>query len=127
MKKIFFYLFFIPFVLVNIYGCWFIFGGAVGAAGAYAISKDTLQGETDKPYNSLWNSALLVSKIRGNILQEDSSKGYIELEAESSRVEIRLIRVTRATTRVMISARKYHLPNLSLAQDLYVKIIEEAR
>lgn len=129
MKKKIFYLCLIPLISVNILGCLgaFVIGGAAGALGAYYVSKDTLQGETDKPYDHLWNAALMVSRIRGNIKQEDNTRGYIELEADSSRVWIRLIRLTRSTTRLRISARKYHLPNIELAQDIFVKIIEQAR
>jgi hypothetical protein len=127
MKKIIFFLLIVPLVLMNLYGCWFIVGGAVGAAGAYVVSKDTVQGDTDKPYDSLWNAALTVSKFRGTIKQEDYPGGYIELEADSTRVYIRLIRLTQATTRFKVKARKYHLPNLSLAQDLFVKIMQQAQ
>lgn len=104
-----------------------IIGGAVGALGGYAISKDTVQGETDTSYDTLWNAALTVSRIRGTVKSEDSIRGYLELEAESSKVYIRLIRLTQATTRLRISCRKYHLPNLTLAQDLFVKIMEQAK
>lgn len=115
-------------ILVTVLGCApLIVGGAVGALGGYASSKDTIQGETDKSYESLWNSALTVSKIRGQIKYEDMAKGYIELEAESSKVYIRLIRLTAATTRLKVSARKYHFPNLELAQDIFIKIMEQAR
>jgi len=127
MKKAIFIYFFLPLVLLNIMGCIFVLGGAAGALGAYGVSRDTIRAETDKPYNMLWDSALTVSRIRGTIIQEDSQKGYIELQVESSRVWIRLIRLTQATTRIRISARRYHLPNLDLAQDIFVKIMEEAR
>lgn len=127
MKKAIFIYFFLPLVLLNIMGCIFVLGGAAGALGAYGVSRDTIRAETDKPYDMLWNSALTVSRIRGTIIQEDSQKGYIELQVESSRVWIRLIRLTQATTRIRISARRYHLPNLDLAQDIFVKIMEEAR
>ena len=127
MKKIF-YLTGVAIIAMNILGCAaFIVGGAVGALGAYAVSKDTVQGETDKPYEGLWSAAVKVSRISGAIKKEDSIRGYIELGAEASRVQIRLSRLTRATTRLRISARKYHLPNLDLAQDLYAKIIDEAK
>lgn len=126
MKKII--LFLIPCIFVSILGCApLIIGGAVGALGGYAASKDTIQGETDKSYDSLWNAALIVSKIRGEIKDENKTKGYIELEAESSKIYIKLIRLTVATTRVRVAARKYHLPNLSLAQDIFVKIMEQTR
>jgi hypothetical protein len=128
MRKIVAFYFLIPFLFLGICGCVpLVIGAAAGGLGAYATSKDTIQGETDKSYDSLWNSALMVSKIRGTVKQEDSAKGYIELEADSSRVWIRLIRLTRATTRLRISARKYHLPDLSLAQDIFVKIMEGVR
>jgi len=126
MKKI--TLFLIPCIFLSILGCApLIVGGAVGALGGYAVSKDTIQGETDKSYDSLWNSALMVGKVRGQIKYEDRPKGYIELEAESSKVYIRLIRLTAATTRLRVSARRYHLPNLNLAQDIFVKIMEQAK
>jgi hypothetical protein len=115
-------------VIVSISGCVpLIIGGAAGALGACAVSKDTIQGETDKPYESLWNSALMVGRIRGVIREEDYTRGYIELQADSSRVRVRLIRMTQETTRLIISARKHHLPNINLAQDLFVKIMEGTR
>lgn len=115
------------FIISNLYGCWFLVGGAVGAAGAYAVSKDTVQGATDKPYDRLWGAAVTIARVRGTVIEEDRLRGYIDLEADSSRVKIRLIRLTSSTTRLKISARKYHLPNLDLAQDLYVRILEEAK
>ncbi len=126
-KRAFFYLL-LPLVLLNISGCApLIVGGAVGALGGYAISKDTIAADTDKPYDLLWNSAVTLARYRGTVKEEDATRGYIQMEAESSLVWIRLIRLTRATTRLRVSARKYRFPNLSLAQDILVKIIEEAR
>jgi hypothetical protein len=121
-------LFLIPCIFLTISGCApLIIGGAVGALGGYAVSKDTIEGATDKSYDSLWEAALTVSKIRGQIKYENKTKGYIESEAESSKVYIRLIRLTVSTTRLRVSARKYHFPNMSLAQDIFVKITEQAR
>lgn len=127
MKRIIGFYFLFSLLFLNITGCVFILGGAAGALGAYGISRDTIQAETDKPYDNLWNAALAVSKIRGIVKQEDYAKGYIELEADKSQVWIRLIRLTRSTTRLRIAARKFHLPNLDLVQDIYVKIMEEAK
>jgi hypothetical protein len=115
------------FLLINICGCWFIIGGAAGAAGAYAVSKDTIQGETDKAYDLLWNAAVKVCRIKGTIQYEDYAKGEIELGADSSKAWVRLIRLTQATVRLKISARKYHFPNMGLAQELFTKIMDEAK
>jgi len=118
----------LPFILISVSGCApLIIGAAAGGLGAYAISKDTVQGDSDKSYDALWESAVSVAGIRGIIQQENANTGYIELSAESSKVWIRLIRLTQATTRIKISARKYHFPNMELAQDIFVKIITGAR
>ncbi|MDD5464850.1 MAG: DUF3568 family protein [Candidatus Omnitrophica bacterium] len=115
-------------LLVSVYGCApLIIGAAAGGLGAYAISKDTVQGDTDKNYEALWESALNVSRTYGLIQQENAGTGYIELGAQSTKVWIKLVRLTQATTRVKVSARKYHFPNMELAQDIFVKIITGAR
>ena len=115
---------FFSFTLLSVYGCApLIIGAAAGGLGAYVVSKDTVQGDTDKNYEALWDSALNVARSRGLIQQENAATGYIELGAESSKVWIKLVRLTQATTRVKVSARKYHFPNMELAQDIFVKII----
>lgn len=104
-----------------------LLGGAAGALGAYATSSDTVQGETDKSLESVWNAASEVGRARGTIKEEDNIRGYLYMEIDSSMVWIRVIKLTQATTRLKISVRKHHLPNLRLAQDLFVKIIEQVR
>jgi len=114
-------------VIVNISGCLpLIVGGAVGALGGYAISRDTIQGEADKPYDNLWAAVLKVGRIRGTIEEQDGVRGYIEVRTDTSRVWIRLIRLTHVTVRLKVSARKHRFPNLDLAQDIFLKIMEEA-
>ena len=109
-------------------GCLpFIVGGAVGALGGYAVSQDTIEGETDKDYNALWDAAKTVAGIRGVIKTEDETRGYMEMEVNSSRVIVQLLRLTKTTVRVKVSARnKLGLPNISLAEDIFVKILELA-
>jgi len=104
-----------------------IVGGAVGALGGYAVSRDTIQGDTDTPYADLWTAATDVGRVRGVIVLQDQTKGVMDLTVGKSKVYIRLIRLTEATTRIRVAARKYHMPDLSLAQDLFVKIVEEAK
>lgn len=126
MKRIALFLF-IPVIFISISGCApLIIGGAVGALGVYAVSKDTIQGDTDKPYDSLWDSAVFVIASKGAIKQEDKTKGHIELKDNSSQIYIRMIRLTRSTVRIRVSARKYHLPNLNLAQEIFTKIMDGA-
>ncbi len=108
-------------------GCAPLLFVAVGGVAVYATSKDTIEGDTDKPYANIWNSALVVCKTRGNIKQEDNARGYIQAEIGSSQVWIRMVKLTRSSNRIKISARKFHLPDVGLAQDLFLKILEGAK
>jgi hypothetical protein len=128
MKKLIVVAGIISVLTVSLCGCApLIIGGVLGGVGAYAASKDTIQGETDKSYESLWESAVKVSRIRGMVKQEDVTKGHIELQTDSGRIWITLVRLTQSTTRVKVSARRFHLSNIALAQDIFVKIMEQAQ
>ena len=129
MKKALYPLFLIPFIAFSLPGCVpLIVGGAVGAVGGYAVSKDTVQGDTDKPYDGLWSTAQEIAKTSGNVKKDDYSKGVIEyISQDSSLVWIRMTRLTRTASRVRVSSRRFHLPNLNLAQDVFVKMIEETK
>ena len=128
MKRTALFYFLFPLFILSMSGCVaLVVGGAVGALGGYAVSKDTIQADSDKPYDRLWNGALNVSRMRGAIRQEAAARGYIEADIEKTKVWIRMVRLTQATTRIRISCRRYHFPNLELAQDLFVKIMEEAK
>ncbi|MDD5432955.1 MAG: DUF3568 family protein [Candidatus Omnitrophica bacterium] len=128
MKKVLSLIVLCSALLTGISGCApLIVGGAVGAIGGYAASRDTVQGETDKNYDSLWNAAVEVARIRGKVKKEDFTKGIIEMQADSSRVTITLVKVTLATTRLKVASRKFHFPNLALSQELFVKIMDFAK
>ena len=128
MKKLAAFCVMVSFLFISIAGCApLIVGALVGGVGGYAISNDTMQGESDTPYDTLWNAAERISKVRGKLKREDMTRGVIELEADSSKVTIQLVRLTRATTRLKVSAHKYYLPNLKLAQDIFMKIMEETK
>ena len=127
MKRILSLLLF-PFILLSISGCVaLVVGAAAGAVGGYAISKDTIQGETERPYEDLWGAAIMVAKVRGVIKQEDQLSGYLEVDVGSDKVRIRLTRLTQTATQIKVSARnKFRLPRLSLAEEIFIKIIESA-
>lgn len=102
-------------------------GAAVGGAGVFAASKDTIQGETDLSYEDVWDAAQMVAKYRGNINTRNFESGILQYSEGKSKVWVKLERVTDSTTRLKISSRKYKMPNLDLAQQVYTKILEEAR
>ena len=127
MKKLLALFVLIPFLITGLSGCVPVFLMAVGGVGVYAISKDTIQGDTDTDYESLWDSAIKVARIRGTVMQEDFNRGYIQIDAKPNKIWIQFVRVTAAATKIRVSARKYKLPNIDLAQDVFIKIIEESK
>jgi hypothetical protein len=115
-------------LLLGVSGCVpLIIGGAAGALGACAVSKDTIQGDTDKAYGRLWNSAMMVARSRGLIKEEDNVRGYLQFQEGSTLVTVKLVQLTRSAVRIKVTARKHHLPDIDLAQDVFVKITEGAR
>jgi hypothetical protein len=124
MKKIVSYLVVIM-LCANLAGCWPVILG-VGAVGGYAISRDTIQGETDKDIGSVWGAAIKVSEVMGIIRAEDRSKGTLAVEVDRNNVNIKVEELTKTTVRLRVSVRnKYLLPNISLAQKMYTKIIQQ--
>ena len=107
-------------------GCIFVVAGAA-ALGGYAVSKDTIQGETDKAFASIWNSSLEVLNIMGIVHTEYKSKGQLEAKIDASDVKVQIEEVTSLVTRLRVSSRRYLLPDIGLAQRLYIKIIEGAK
>lgn len=129
MKRKLYSLLVIVFLAVNLAGCVpLILGAAAGVGIGYAVSRDTVQGDTAKSYESVWESSLEVARSRGSIKKEDKNKGYIEvIEAVGSVVRIRVVPLTRSAVRLRVSCRKNHLPNLDIAQDFFTKIIDGAK
>jgi len=129
MRKIVLAAALIPVLAVSVCGCVPVLLMSVGGVGVYAISKDTIQGDTDTPYESLWDAAMRVARVRGTILQEDFNRGFIHVDANPNRINIQFQRLTASTTKVRVSARKYKkaFPNIELAEQVFIKILEEAR
>lgn len=107
-------------------GCIFLVASSVGALGGYAVSQDTIQGETNKSFSAIWNSSLKVLRIMGTIKTEDKLKGIIEAKVDASDVVVKIEALTPKFVRLRVSARKYLLPNITLSQKIYIKIIEHS-
>jgi len=122
----------IPFIIMLIFcvafsGCIYIVAGTVGALGGYAISKDTMEGITERSYSDIWDTSLKVLSIMGSVISEDEKKGIIEAEIDSSSVKVVIEELAPGVIRLTVTARKLLLPNIKLAQKFYVKIIEHSK
>ncbi len=127
MKKMVALSLIMPFLALGLCGCVPVLLMAVGGIGVYAVSKDTIQADTETSYEAIWDASVKISRTKGAVLQEDFNRGYIEIDARPNKIWIQLIRVSANATKIRVSARKYKLPNIELAQQVFTRIFEESK
>ena len=109
-------------------GC-IVFALGAGAAGGYAISKDELEGFTDKSLEQAWDSGLAVLKGQGGLLLEDKTRGRAEAAIGDAKVKFEAYQVTPKSVRIRVQARKFHsmFPDMKLAQRIYTLVVNELK
>ncbi len=103
-------------------GCVYVIAGGLGALGGYAISPDTVEGDEEVDYDTLWDSAVEVVGIMGLIQTKDYKLGNIEAKINGASVIIDIAQISSSEVRMRVKARKNMLPNIKIAQDVFVKI-----
>lgn len=112
---------------LSLSGCIFVVGAAVGAAGGYVISKDTIQGETDKGIAQIWQATIDVAQTMGIIKIKDVEGNKIEAEINGAHVRVIILSITPATRRLKVTCRKNLLPDLKLAEKVFVNIMQRLK
>lgn len=114
-------------ISLSLSGCLMMWIGA-GAAGGYAIGRDYIQGETDKNFDSVYDSALDIVEIMGVVESKFSNPSIAKIRAkvDTSSLEIIIERLTRQTVRLKVKSRKNLMPNLELAQRVYNNILQQS-
>ena len=103
-------------------GCAPLFLAGIGAVAGYAVSRDSVTVDLDRPYNRAWAAALEETKRQGRLKKEDPSRGRIDARVRESDVVITLEQLTDSTVRVVVRARQKLLPKIDIAQKLGVAI-----
>lgn len=104
-------------------GCALFLVGA-GAAGGYAISKDEVEGYSDKTKSKVFDAAKTVLLAEGLIQVQDKEAGILEALVGESQVKVTLEQVSVKTVKIRVQGRKVKglFPDIGLAQDVYGKI-----
>jgi hypothetical protein len=102
--------------------CIYVIAGGVGALGGYAVSPDTVEGESDTSYDTAWDSATEVLSIMGTVNTKDYKLGNIVATIDGSKVTVDVSQISSEAVRFRVKARKNMLPNIKVAQDVFVKI-----
>jgi len=102
-------------------GCAVLLLGA-GAAGGYAIGKDSVKNHYDLSQDRVFRQALGAVKEVGQILEEDSAHGVIRAMVRETSVTITVKPLTKKTVELKVKARKALMPDIEVAQQIYNKI-----
>lgn len=112
-------------IVMSLNGCIYLVVGSLGALGGYVVSPDTVEGITSREEGEVWDTALQVVSIMGNVLEKNQSDGIILAKIIGAKVTVNIIPVHQSSIKLRVKARKSFLPKISVAQDVYVKIMNE--
>ena len=104
-------------------GCFYVVLGGLAAAGGYAVSQDTIQGETEKGFDAVWDTAVETLSIMGLINSQSRELGKITAVVNGAKITVNVLQLTPSTNRLKVKARKSLFPSISNAQNIYIKIM----
>lgn len=111
-------------VAVHLSGCAAVLLGA-GAAGGYAVSRDSVKNSFDLSQETVFQRSLAVMKEMGLVTLEDSAHGLIRAKVEGVNVTITVKPITKKSVELKVKARnQWLLPEIDVAQAVYTKILE---
>ena len=104
-------------------GCVYLVVGGIGAVGGYIVSPDTVEGITSNDVALVWDTAIETTSVMGLINESEESGGIILASIHGAKITITIVSLSVSTTKLTVKARKSFLPRISLAQDVFVKIM----
>ena len=111
---------------ISVNSCVYLIIGGVGALGGYVASLDTFEGILmDKEQSDVWQAASDVISIMGIISERSESGGIIVAKIQNTKVTVTIFQMSKSTVRLTVKARKAFFPRIKLAQEVYVKIVNE--
>ncbi|MDP2653716.1 MAG: hypothetical protein Q8Q08_06755 [Candidatus Omnitrophota bacterium] len=106
-------------------GCVYMVIGGVGALGGYYVSPDTVEGIlTDKQQDDIWDASVDVLSIMGIITERSEPGGVIMAKVQGAKVTINITQISQSSVKISVKARRAFFPKIRLAQDIYVKIVD---
>ncbi len=112
-------------VLVQLSGCVFLIATGVGAAGGYAVTRDTIQGEYDARQADAYRAALEVCGMLGTVLAKSPSQGSVQATVNQAKVTVTITPLTQEAIRIKVKARRGIFPRLGTAERVFVKIVSQ--
>ncbi len=104
-------------------GCVYLVIGGLGALGGYIVSPDTVEGITGHDQADVWDVAYEVASIMGTIQESKESAGILNARINGAKVTITVLPMSSSAVKVIVKARKSFFPKISVAQDVYIKVM----
>lgn len=104
-------------------GCIYLVVGGIGAVGGYIVSPDTVEGVTGNDIDIVWDTIVETISVMGLIDESDEAAGMMLASIHGAKITVIVVSLSESTTRLTVKARKAFLPRISLAQDVFVKIM----
>ena len=104
-------------------GCAVLLVGA-GAAGGYAIGRDSVKNLFDLPAEAVFRASREVVAKEGLITIEDARNGLLKATVEGATVTVTVKPVTKKTVELKVKARDNIFPKVDIAQAIYTRILE---
>ena len=118
--------FFLASLVLSLSSCVYLVIGGMGALGGYVVSPDTVEGIlTEKEQADVWQAAIDVVSIMGIISEKSEPGGVIVAKVENAKVTVTIFQLSKSTVRLTVKARKAFFPKIKIAQEVYVKIVNE--
>lgn len=111
------------FVLFSLNGCIYLVVGGIGAVGGYIVSPDTVEGLTENDLVDVWDGTLEIVSIMGTIKEQNENSGFLVAKISGAEVTIKILKLNESNVKVSVKARKAYLPKISVAQDVFVKLM----
>ena len=110
-------------VIFALQGCIYLVVGGIGALGGYVVSPDTVEGLTEVDETALWDTSIEILSVMGSITESKEEGGVILAKVSGTVVTVSIIPMSEVSTKVRVKARKSMFPKISVAQEVYVKIL----
>ena len=113
----------IPLLAVCLNGCIYLAIGGAGALGGYIVSPDAVEGLAESDTEQVWDTAVEVVSIMGLVESKNEAGGVIKARISGASVTVMVLEMSSSSVKLSVKARKHYLPKISLAQDVFVKIM----
>lgn len=97
----------------------------VGAAGGYAISRDSISNQFELPASHLYHMSREVMGELGIVTREDESRGWMNGTVGGVSVTLTIRQISERMVELKVKARnKFLMPRIGVAQTVYNRILQ---